>query len=65
MSGLDWQTAVTLLCVVLAAAWWIRRAVRWASGDASCGSGCGKCGTPRSAREPELVQLHPGSDENR
>ncbi|HVJ84773.1 MAG TPA: FeoB-associated Cys-rich membrane protein [Caulifigura sp.] len=59
MPTIDWQTVIAIACVALAAAWWVRRAVRWASGDQSCGTGCGKCGTSTPLQSP-LVQIDSG-----
>jgi hypothetical protein len=56
MPNLDWQSVIALACVAVAAAWGIRRGIRWASGDRSCGTGCGKCGSHQPAG-PEVVQL--------
>ncbi len=57
MSSLDWQTVVAIGCVALAATWWLRRAMKWATGDGSCASGCGKCGTDIPPPDRQLVQL--------
>jgi hypothetical protein len=59
MPGLDWQTLIALVCVALAAAWWLRRGWKWASGDPACGTGCGKCGSGHLNADPEIVELRP------
>ncbi|HVJ66510.1 MAG TPA: FeoB-associated Cys-rich membrane protein [Caulifigura sp.] len=57
MPTIDYQSAIAILCVALAAAWSIRRMMKWASGEHNCETGCGKCGPARPDAPPPVVPL--------
>jgi|GEM_PF-3038722 len=62
MSDIDWQTAVALLCVLLAATILVRRAVRLFRNDSPVGCGAGGCSdcpssSPAAEASKTLVSL--------
>ncbi len=69
---MDWQTAVVALVVAAALLYVARRGlarlrsfVKTGGGDASCATGCGKCGEETKARPatgPALVQIRRPGD---
>ena len=56
---MDWQYAVTVAIVALAAAYVLRAALRTLFGQVGhgCGSGCGKCASAEPAPVPGRIGL--------
>jgi hypothetical protein len=55
MWGLDLQTIIALLCVAVAAVWWLQRARRWAASGTACGTACGRCPTDSANATPVVT----------
>ena len=55
----DWQLAITVALVALAAAYVLRAVLRplFGRGGGGCGSGCGKCSATEAAPVPGRIGL--------